>query len=87
MGLYIIILFFIPFLLLYFAEICEPLPQMLKADVVWNWTTACQRSFELQETMMVSPPVLKQFDANARLSRPRPSAAVGACPSQLHQCE
>ena len=30
-----------------FAEICEPLRQLLKADAVWNWSTVCQHSFEL----------------------------------------
>jgi len=45
-----------------FTEISEPLRQLLKADEVWNWWTACQHSFELLKTKIVSPPVLAHFD-------------------------
>ena len=72
-----------------FAEICEPLRQLLKADAVWNWSTVCQHSFELLKTKIVSPPVLAHFDVTAPtiVTCDASSVAVGACLSQLHQDE
>jgi hypothetical protein len=70
-----------------FAMICEPLRQLLKADAVWNWSTAFQQSFELLKTKIVSPPVLGHFDVNAPtiITCDASSVAVGACLSQRHQ--
>jgi len=71
------------------AEICEPLRQLLKVDAVWNWSAACQHSFELIKTKIVSPLVLAHFDVNTPtiMTCDASSVAVGACLSQLHQGE
>jgi len=73
----------------YFAEICEPMRQLLKANAVWNWSTACQHSFKLLKTKIVSPPVLAHFDVNAPtiVTCDASSVDVGACLSQMHQGE
>ena len=70
-----------------FAELCEPLRRLLKADAVWNWSAECQRCFDELKRRLTCPPVLAHFDTSAStvVTCDASSVALGACLSQLHQ--
>ena len=76
--------YYLKFFFQNFAEICEPLCQLLKVDAVWNWSTACQHSFKLLKTEIISLLVPAYFDVNAStiVTCDASSVAVGACLSQ-----
>ena len=69
-----------------FAELCEPLRRLLKADAVWNWSAECQRCFTELKRRLTCPPVLAHFDtaASTVVTCDASSVALGACLSQLH---
>jgi hypothetical protein len=64
----------------HFSDLCEPLRALLKAEV-WNWSSACQTSFEEIKRRIASPPVLAHFDVTADtfISADASSVALGAC--------
>ena len=70
-----------------FAELCEPLRRLLKADAVWNWSAECQRCFDELKRRLTCPPVLDHFDTSAStvVTCDASSVALGACLSQRHQ--
>ena len=53
-----------------FAEVFEPLRQLLKADAVWNWSAVCQHSFELLKTRIISQRCWPTSTSPPRRSRP-----------------
>lgn len=67
-----------------FAELCEPLRQLLRKDVVWNWSSDCQHSFDQLKERLISAPVLAHFDISAStyLTCDASGTAIGACLSQ-----
>ena len=69
-----------------FADICEPLRQLLKADAVWSWTPACQYSFEELKRRLSSPPVLAHFDVTrpTLVTCDASAVAIAATLSQRH---
>jgi hypothetical protein len=48
----------------HFAEKARPLFELLKKDAQWEWTDACQRSFECLRDAITSKPVLAIADPN-----------------------
>jgi hypothetical protein len=69
-----------------FAELCEPLRRLMKADAVWNWSPECQRCFTELKRRLTCPPVLAHFDtlASTVVTCDSSSVALGACLSQQH---
>ena len=69
-----------------FADICEPLRQLLKADAVWNWTPTCQHSFDELKRRLSSPPVLAHFDVTkpTLVTCDASAVAIAATLSQRH---
>ena len=49
-----------------FADISRPLTTLMKKDVKFKWTSACQKSFELLKEALCGEPVLKYAD-NSKL--------------------
>ena len=47
-----------------FADISRPLTTLTKKDVKFEWTSACQKSFELLKEALCGEPVLKYADTN-----------------------
>jgi len=47
-----------------YATLARPLSRLLTKDVVFEWTTACQSSFEALRQALLSAPVLAQPDFN-----------------------
>ena len=47
-----------------FADISRPLPTLTKKDVKFEWTSACQKSFELLKEALCVEPVLKYADTS-----------------------
>ena len=45
-----------------FADISRPLTMLMKKDVKFEWTPACQKSFELLKETLCGEPVLKYAD-------------------------
>ncbi len=69
-----------------FADICDPLRQLLKADAVWNWTPTCQHSFDQLKRCLSSPPVLAHFDVTkpTLVTCDASAVAIAAALSQRH---
>jgi hypothetical protein len=67
-----------------FADLCEPLRQLTKADAVWNWSSTCQQAFDEIKRRIASPPVLAHFDSSLPpvVTCDASSVALGACLSQ-----
>ena len=55
-----------------FADISRPLTTLTKKDAKFEWTSACQKSFELLKEALCGEPVLKYADT----SRPTPSTQM-----------
>lgn len=70
-----------------FAELCDPLRQLLRADAVWNWSPTCQANFEELKHRIQSPPVLAHFDVNLPtiVTCDASAVAIGATLSQRHR--
>ena len=47
-----------------FADISRPLTTLMKKDVKFKWTSACQKSFELLKEALCGEPVLKYADTS-----------------------
>lgn len=49
-----------------FAEICIPLNDLCRKNVIFNWDKNCQKSFSTLKEMLISPPILQypNFDYN-----------------------
>ena len=47
-----------------FADISRPLTTLTKKDVKFEWTSACQRSFELLKEALCGEPILKYADTS-----------------------
>ena len=47
-----------------FADISRPLMTLMKKDVKFEWTSACQKSFELPKEALCGEPVLKYADTS-----------------------
>ena len=47
-----------------FADISRPLTTLMKKDVKFEWTSACQKSFELLKETLCGEPVLKYADTS-----------------------
>ena len=47
-----------------FADISRPLTTLMKKDVKFEWTSACQKSFELLKEALCGEPVLKYADTS-----------------------
>ena len=47
-----------------FADISRPLTMLMKKDAKFEWTPACQKSFELLKETLYGEPVLKYVDTN-----------------------
>ena len=47
-----------------FADISRPLTTLMKKDAKFEWTSACQKSFELQKEALCGEPVLKYADTS-----------------------
>ena len=47
-----------------FADISRPLTTLMKKDVKFEWTAACQKSFELLKEALCGEPVLKYADTS-----------------------
>ena len=47
-----------------FADISRPLTTLMKKDVKFQWTSACQKSFELLKETLCGEPVLKYADTS-----------------------
>ena len=47
-----------------FADISRPLPMLMKKDVKFEWTPACQKYFELLKETLCGKPVLKYADTS-----------------------
>ena len=45
-----------------FADISRPLTTLMKKDAKFEWTPACQKSFELLKETLCGEPVLKYAD-------------------------
>ena len=45
-----------------FAELCEPLRQLLKSNAVWNWSSQCLHNFDEMKRRISEPPILSYFD-------------------------
>jgi hypothetical protein len=44
------------------ATMSEPLHQLLRKEVKWNWTTSCDAAFKKLKSMLYEAPVLAHFD-------------------------
>ena len=47
-----------------FADISRPLTTLMKKDVKFKWTSACQKSFELLKEALCGEPILKYADTS-----------------------
>ena len=47
-----------------FADISRPLTTLMKKDVKFEWTSACQKSFELLKEALCGEPILKYADTS-----------------------
>ena len=47
-----------------FADISRPLTTLMKKDTIFEWTSACQKSFELLKEALCGEPVLKYADTS-----------------------
>ena len=47
-----------------FADISRPLTTLTKKDTKFEWTSACQKSFELLKEALCGEPVLKYADTS-----------------------
>ena len=47
-----------------FADISRPLTTLMKKDVKFKWTSACQKSFELLKETLCGEPILKYADTS-----------------------
>ena len=45
-----------------FATLCEPLTNLLRKDVAFTWSDACQRAFDRVKMLLMSAPVLVMPD-------------------------
>jgi len=45
-----------------FSKISKPLTELLKKDVPFKWTDACERAFQTLKTKLTTAPVLAQPD-------------------------
>ena len=45
-----------------FAEIAFPLYQLTKKDIVWNWSSDCQKSFNSLKSSLTTAPILRMPD-------------------------
>jgi hypothetical protein len=67
-----------------FASLCEPLRQLLRPEVPWNWTAACQKNFAEIKAKIANPPILAHFrpEAETIVCCDASSTALGAALSQ-----
>jgi hypothetical protein len=72
-----------------FEDLCEPLRRLLKADVEWNWSPACQTSFDELKQRISQPPVLAHFNPVAPIfiTCDASAFALGAQLSQYQEGE
>ena len=50
------------------SEVLEPIRQLTRDDVVWNWTPACDRAFEAVQKLVTEAPVLAFYDPAEQLT-------------------
>ena len=69
-----------------FANIAEPLHNLLRKDVVWKWSDEEQQAFLILQKALITNPVLKLVDWNKDfiLRTDASQTAIGAVLSQLH---
>jgi RNase H-like domain found in reverse transcriptase/Integrase zinc binding domain/Integrase core domain/Reverse transcriptase (RNA-dependent DNA polymerase) len=67
-----------------FADLCDPLRQLLKADTPWHWSDQHQQCFQRLKDQLVNAPVLAHFDVNAQtfVTCDASGSAIAACLSQ-----
>lgn len=67
-----------------FAEIAQPLTQLLKKDAIFKWTPNCTESFELLKNSLISAPILQfpDFQKEFILTTDASGKAIGAVLSQ-----
>lgn len=68
-----------------FADISEPLRQLLKKDAVLCWTSEHQQRFDLLKRKVAEPPILAHFDVNCETVVTCDASAV-AIDATLSQC-
>jgi len=63
-----------------FANLCEHLRKLLKADAVRNWSASSQTSFDKLKQRVSQPPVLAYFDSSSQMffTCDAPVVALGA---------
>jgi len=62
-----------------FADLCEPLRKLLKADAVWNLSASCQTSFDELKLRVSQRPVLAHFDSSWPTFITCDASAVALC--------
>ena len=50
------------------SEVLEPIRQLTRDDVTWNWTPACDRAFEAVQKLVTEAPVLAFYDPAKQLT-------------------
>ena len=69
----------------HFADIVEPLRNLLRHETEWVWSADCQASFDTIINNIASASTLAHFDVNALtvVTTDASSVAIGACLSQI----
>ena len=72
-----------------FSDIVQPIVQLTRKDVPFNWTATCQRSFEALKTAVCIAPVLSlpKPQGQCILDTDASAFAVGAVLSQIQDGE
>ena len=50
------------------SEVLEPIRQLTREDVIWNWTPACDRAFETVQKLVTEAPVLAFYNPAEQLT-------------------
>ena len=59
------------------ASIMEPLYQLLRKEVGWEWNSQCQKAFDTVKVMLASPPVLAHYDVTLPIKTASNASAYG----------
>lgn len=60
-----------------FANIMDPVRQLMKKDAPFTWTEDCQKSFELIKEALTNPPILAYPDGNENLELYTDASIIG----------
>lgn len=69
------------------ASVSDPIYNLTRADVPWNWSPSCQQAFEEIKRLLTTAPTLAHFDPKTSIGLSADASSVGAGIILFHKYE